>query len=164
MSRHREASAAIPAAAEALFEWLDDPARLGGHMSESSPMMGGGRMGYIFDAARGQSVGSVIRMDGQAFGLSLSLEEVVVERTPPRRKVWRTIGHPRLIIIGAYEMGFEITPQDDLKAELRIWIDYELPERGLGRRTPRLAGLYARWCVRQMVADAARHFGGEVRA
>lgn len=129
-------------------------------MSQSSAMLGGGRMKYVFDAARGRAAGSVIRMEGEGFGLSLSLEEVVVERWPPRRKVWRTRGRPKLIVIGAYEMGFEITSRSRGVSQLRIWIDYELPDRGVGRRIPTLAALYARWCVRQMVADAAAHFAG----
>lgn len=121
-------------------------------------------MTYSFDEARGQAVGSVIRMEGRAFGLSLSLEEMVVERTPPLRKVWRTIGRPQLIIIGGYEMGFEIAPVSARGSHVRIWIDYELPERGLGRRTPRLAALYARWCVHQMVEDASEQFGRVLKA
>lgn len=47
---------------------------------------------------------------------------------------------------------------------LRVCIDYEAPARGLGRRTPRLAAFYARWCVQKMVGDVARHFGRSARA
>src|SRR3990167_6963246 len=81
-------------------------------MGGPSAMMGGGRMTYAFDAQRGQAVGSHIRMGGEAFGLRLFVDEVVTVRDPPRRKVWRTTGEPRLIIIGAYEMGFEIAEED----------------------------------------------------
>lgn len=162
MRRHRETSMLVSAEASALFERLDDQTRLAEHMGQSSLMMGGGHMTYDFDAARGQAVGSRIRMGGQAFGLSLFVEEIVVERTPPRRKVWRTVGAPRLVIIGPYEMGFEITPAGDGVCRLRVWIDYEPPARGLGRRTPRLAAFYARWCVQRMVGDAADHFGRPV--
>jgi hypothetical protein len=159
MSRHRESTTRLAASADAVFARLDDQTRLAEHMGQSSMMMGGGRMTYDFDAAQGRAVGSHIRMGGQAFGLRLSVEEVVVERTPPHRKVWRTVGEPRLIIIGPYEMGFEIMPESPTACRLRVWIDYEPPARGLGRRTPRLAALYARWCVQQMVRDAAAAFG-----
>jgi hypothetical protein len=161
MNRHREASATIAASAEQIFARLDDQTRLAEHMSRPSMMMGGGRMTYAFDDARGRAVGSHNRMGGKAFGLELDLDEVVTERDPPRRKVWRTVGAPRLVIIGAYAMGFEIAPGPG-GARLTVWIDYALPSRGLGRWTPALADVYGRWCVEQMVKDAV--MGLEQRA
>jgi hypothetical protein len=170
MNRHREASSLIAARPEDLFAHLDDQTRLAKHMGQSSMMMGGGRMTYAFDAQAGRAVGSHIRMGGRAFGLELDLDEVVTEREPPRRKVWRTVGTPRLVIIGRYQMGFEIDPVE-AAARLRVWIDYDLPHSGFGRFTPALADLYARWCVQQMVRDAAGQFApdrlvasGSVRA
>ena len=44
-------------------------------------------------------------------GGTRSVEEIVTARQPPLRKVWRTIGVPRLLVIGEYRMGIEITPQ-----------------------------------------------------
>lgn len=152
-ARHEEATASIPATPERLFTHLDDQTRLGAHMSRPSLMMGGGEMRYVLDETRGQAVGSHIRMNGKAFGVKLSLDEVVQERVPPRRKVWRTVGEPKLIVIGSYEMGFELTPTNG-GARLVVWIDYDLPRKGLGRIFPALAVFYARWCVRRMVRDA----------
>src|SRR5215468_10521052 len=128
---HREASATVAAAPAQVFAHLDDQTRLAAHMSRPSLMMGGGRMSYEFDAARGQAVGSHIRMSGTAFGISLSLEEVVTERVPPRRKAWRTLGEPRLLVVGRYEMGFDLRPAAD-RTQLTAWIAYRLPQRGLG--------------------------------
>jgi len=119
-------------------------------------------MTYEFDAAKGRAVGSHIRMGGSAFGIKLFVEEVVTERDPPRRKIWKTIGDPSLVVVGAYQMGFEIEPTEK-GSWLRVWIDYE-PPKGVGRYTPSLGGLYARWCVRQMADDAARHFGALANA
>ncbi|MDO8324687.1 SRPBCC family protein [Phenylobacterium sp.] len=158
MTRHRQASVQVAATPERLFAHLDDQTRLAAHMARPSMMMGGGRMSYDFDERRGQAVGSHIRMGGRAFGLELFVDEVVTERIPPRRKVWRTVGRPRLIIIGDYEMGFEATPVPD-GAALRVWIDYELAPAGLGRLVPALADAYARWCVERMAGDARRTFG-----
>lgn len=154
---HRDAAAFVPAPARSVFERLDDQTRLAEHMGRPSAMMGGGRMTYEFDAMRGQAVGSHIRMGGEAFGLRLFVDEVVTLRDPPRRKVWRTTGEPTLIIMGAYEMGFEIA-DEGTGSRLRVWIDYTLPSRGWARRVPALAALYARWCVRRMVSDAVQHF------
>ena len=151
--RHEEASAFVAVASERLFRYLDDPSRLGAHMSRPSLMMGGGHMTYVLDEARGQAVGSHIKMSGSAFGMKLSLDEIVMEREPPRRKVWRTVGEPALIVIGSYEMGFEVTPMRE-GASLRVWIDYDLPRTWPARVFPVLATFYARWCVRQMVRDA----------
>ena len=54
----------------------------------TSPVMGGGQMSLELDAAGGREVGSHIRMTGTAFGLKLALDQVVIERTPPRSKTW----------------------------------------------------------------------------
>lgn len=152
-----EAAAFVPAPPTLVFERLDDHTRLGEHMGRPSAMMGGGSMTYEFDALRGQAVGSHIRMGGEAFGIRVFVDEVVTVRDPPRRKVWRTTGEPILIIMGAYEMGFEIS-EEGAGSNLRVWVDYALPVRGWARRTPVLARLYGRWCVRRMVSDAIRHF------
>jgi hypothetical protein len=127
-------------------------------VSKPSLMMGGGKMTYVFDEQKGRAVGSHIRMVGSAFGLPLSLDEVITERIPPRRKVWRTVGTPRLIVIGSYEMGFELRDADQGSA-LTVWIDYELPARELTRLLPAFGDAYARWCVKQMAGDAVRAFG-----
>ena len=158
MKRHKEASARVAAVPQTVFAHLDDQTRLAEHMSKPSLMMGGGKMTYGFDEQKGQAVGSHIRMGGRAFGLQLFLDEVVTERIPPRRKVWQTVGTPRLVVVGSYEMGFELSAVDQGSA-LRVWIDYELPPRGLGRFVPALGDAYARWCVEQMVRDAVSAFG-----
>ncbi|MDQ0464045.1 hypothetical protein QO010_001816 [Caulobacter ginsengisoli] len=158
MTRHQEARVRVSAPPRAVFERLDDQTHLAEHMTKPSMMMGGGAMTYDFDEARGQAVGSHIRMGGEAFGLSLFVDEVVTERDPSRRKVWRTVGTPRLLVVGPYEMGFELTPAGE-GSDLRVWIDYDLPERGLGRWLGAFpAGLYARWCVQRMAADAVENF------
>ena len=107
-SDHFETSAFVAAPPDIVFAYADDPARLSSHMSESLWMMGGGRMEIELDAGRGQSVGSRIRLSGRVLGLELSLEEIVIERVPPQRKVWETTGSPKLLVIGQYRMGFEL--------------------------------------------------------
>ena len=115
-------------------------------------------MQIILDEHRGQSVGSIIRLSGRVLGLELSLNEMVTERTPPSRKVWETVGVPRLLVIGPYRMGFDVTPGAS-GSVLRVFIDYALPaewpERWLGRV---FGGYYARWCTERMVNDAVHHF------
>ena len=83
-------------------------------------------MAVDVDDAKGQAVGSHIRLSGTAFGVGLSLVEVVAVRDPPREKIWETVGVPRLLVIGSYRMGFHITSAQH-GSELRVFIDYELP-------------------------------------
>lgn len=153
---HSEATASIAAPMEAVFAFMDNPAHLGAHMGRRSAAMGGMSMRTETDDRQGQAVGSVIRMSGRLLGLSLRLEEAVVERTPPSSKAWETLGEPRLLVIGRYRMGFDVAP-DNRGSLLRVWIDYDLPASGVPRGLGRLLGrIYAGWCVRQMAQEAAR--------
>lgn len=157
-TRHYEESKHVSAAPEELFSYVDDHTKFSSHMSESSWMMGGGSMQTTVDEGRGQKVGSHIQLKGKVFGITLFLDEVVTEHTPPHRKAWKTVGTPRLLIIGHYHMGLEITPEKE-GSRLTVFIDYELPEspstRWLGYM---FSGIYATWCVRQMLNGAQHYF------
>ena len=153
-----ESNGLVQSSINQVFAHLDDHTRLSSHMSERSWRTGGGRMETEIDEGRGQTVGSRIRLSGRVFGVELSVEEVVVERDPPRRKVWETTGAPKLLVIGQYRMGFELSAQGT-GSMLRVFIDYALPERPPARWLGPLFGrYYARWCTRQMVDDAVNHF------
>lgn len=157
-SRHEEHSAPINASAERVFDQLDDQTRLTEHMSKRSWKMGWGKMETVLDAQQGRSVGSHIVLRGRVFGIRLYLDEVVTLREPPLTKTWETIGEPRLLVIGPYRMGFDLTP-GDTTAQLRVAIDYDLPTKGISRLLGRLFGRsYAQWCTRQMVRDAQHSF------
>jgi hypothetical protein len=156
--RHFSRSADIEATPREIFAHLDDHARLSGHMTRSSWMMGGGRMDLSMDEGGGARVGSHIRLSGRAFGLFVALDEVVTTYEPPASKVWETVGEPKLLVIGAYRMGFAIE-HDAAPAKLRVFIDYDLPASGFARILGfLLGGLYASWCVKSMLSDAAAHF------
>ena len=156
---HWQQTIALPATAPAVFRHLDDFERLGAHMLRSSAMMAGSSMRYEFDAARGRGRGARIFLRGSVLGFDLSVDEEVIAYAPPLRKVWQTIGTPRLLVLAGYRMGFELTPVRD-GCQLRVFIDYELPEGGLSRLLGRLSGpVYARWCVNSMIDDARREFG-----
>ena len=158
LDRHCEYEAFVSAAPEQLFAYVDDQTLLSSHMSQSSWKMGGGKMSIEFDQARGQAVGSKIRLSGRVLGISVFVEEIVTERAVPRRKVWETIGQPRLLVIGHYRMGFDIAPAAD-GSSLRVFIDYDLPVSGFSRLLGFLfSRFYASWCTKQMVNDAANHF------
>jgi hypothetical protein len=155
---HFESKRDVRAPADVIFSYLDNHARLAAHMSQSSWMMAGARMAIELDESEGRTVGSRIRLRGRVLGIPLSVEEAVTERQPPLRKIWQTTGVPKLLVIGHYRMGFEITPQS-ASSSLRIFIDYAVPETPPARWLARLfGGSYARWCTESMADDAVRHF------
>jgi hypothetical protein len=158
-SRRDERVALVRADAQELFRELDDHTRLSAHMEQSSWMMLGSRMELRLDAARGRAVGSRIQLVGQILGVPIAVDEVVTERTPPKRKTWETQGVPRLLVIGPYRMGFELSPTASSGVvQLRVFIEYALPD-GRARWLARLLGpAYARWCVRRMAKDGTRRF------
>ena len=154
---HCESNGLVRAPMDQIFAHIDDRTRLSSHMSERSRRTGGGRVETEIDSGRVQKVGSRIRFSGRVFDVGLSVVEIVVERNPPRRKVWETTGTPKLLVISRYRMGFELSPQGK-GSMLRVFIEYALPERGLARWLGRLFGrYYARWCTQQMVDDAVKH-------
>lgn len=155
---HSESTRIVTASADAVFSHLDDHNRLAGHMSQSSWLMARSRMTINMDALKGRSTGSHIHLQGGVLGIPIHVEEVVTEHQPPFRKAWETIGVPKLLVIGSYKMGFEITPQGALSL-LRVFIDYDLPEPWLTRLLGQLLGrFYARWCTESMAKDAAAFF------
>ncbi len=121
-------------------------------------MMLGSRMSIDVDAGGGRVIGSAIRMHGRMMGVRLSLEEVITKRQVPAVKVWETIGTPELLVISHYRMGFELT-RNGASSLLRVFIDYSLPIKPPGSWFGYwLGAVYARWCTRQMVMGATRHF------
>jgi hypothetical protein len=157
-SRHAEHIATINASAARVFDYLDDQTRLSAHMSKRSWKLGWGRMDTVLDAQQGRSVGSHIVIRGRVFGIRLYLDEVVTVREPPLKKVWATVGEPRLLVIGQYRMGFDLMP-GEAGAQLRVAIDYDLPTKGIAKLLGRLFGRwYAQWCTRQMARDAQHSF------
>jgi hypothetical protein len=63
-------------------------------------------------------------------GLPIDFSESVTKYIPPREKVWRTIGEPRLLIIASYEMRVAVEPLSPSSSRLTISIAYELPRSG----------------------------------
>lgn len=162
--RHYEESTLISASPNEIFAYIDDHKRFSSHMSRSSWMMGGGKMGVSVDQGRGQKIGSHIRLSGKAFGIKLFLDEVITHYKPPFLKTWKTVGSPKLLVIGDYKMGVDISKfvSDEIKSknsptQLRVFIDYDLPTTNiwLGQL---FSGWYARWCVQQILKGVRDHF------
>jgi len=155
--RHYEESAVISATPKEVFNYIDNHTRFSSHMNKGSLMMGGGKMETRVDEEKGQKVGSHIKMSGKIIGIDLFLDEVVTKREPPNLKVWETVGIPKLLVIGNYQMGVEINSQNK-DSNLKVFIDYELP-KGKNSLLGYLFGdMYAKWCVRQMLSGTREEF------
>lgn len=159
LPRSFESTVRLSAPPEAVFDFLDDFTNIGAHMTRASWMMAGSRMTYEFGASGGRAIGGLVKITGSFLGMPIHIEERVTERDRPEGKAWRTVGLPRMLLMGAYRMGFAIHPVPG-GSRLEGYIDYVLPQRGPGRVAGALfAGLYARWCVRGMLAGAVARFG-----
>ena len=157
---HQRSEADVDANASVLFAHLDEHNRLAGHMAKPSLMMAGASLQVATDALHGKAVGSLIRITGRVCGINLAVEEVVSERLAPWHKTWETRGEPRLLVIGAYRMGFTISPHGN-RSHLVVFIDYQLPQSGFARILGLLFGrTYAAWCTRRMTGDAAAAMAG----
>jgi Polyketide cyclase / dehydrase and lipid transport len=148
----------IRAPAEAVFAHVDDIRNLGWHMTGRSSMaMMGSRLRLEVLSDQSTGLGAVYRYSGTMMGLSIDFSESVTKYLPPREKVWRTIGEPRLLIIASYEMRVAVEPLSRTSARLTISIAYELPRSAFWRIVGLLlARPYSRWCLRRMLQDARR--------
>ena len=156
---HFETEVEIDASPEELFDLLDDHRRLSAHMTKRSWMMAGSQMTIEMDEKQGRALGSKISLSGKILGLSLKVEEVVTEYDRPHSKAWKTVGSPRLLVIGQYGMGFSLAARGE-RSLLRVYIDYSPPHTGVSRLLARLFGKsYAKWCTNRMAHDASVHFG-----
>jgi hypothetical protein len=157
--RHHESAGRVYGSPADVFEFLDDHRRLSAHMTRASWMLAGSRMTIELDTQEGRALGSRISLGGRVLRIPLEVAEVVVEYAPPLSKRWRTVGSPKLLVIGSYEMGFTLTPGETDATTLRVFIDYTLPSHGIPRFLGMLfSGVYARWCTTRMARDAAIRF------
>lgn len=159
LPNHFEESVNLAAPPSVIFDYADDFAHFGEHMMRSSWMMAGSSMRYEFDRAGGKAIGAKVRLVGSILGAPLEVEEYVIERMSPLSKAWETAGNPRMLVLSAYRMGFEIAAQGT-GCRFRVFIDYAFPPNGMGLWAGRLAGgWYARWCVRSIAVGALKRFG-----
>jgi len=156
-SKHLEKTSSISADASTIFDFIDDHVKFSSHMNKSSWMMGGGRMMTEVDEYKGQKVGSHIKMSGKVMGVNLFLDEVVTEYSRPIRKVWKTVGNINLLVIGNYQMGVELTPENN-NTNLKVFIDYDLPSGGSKVIGVIFGRMYANWCIDQMLNGVINQF------
>src|SRR5262245_59773520 len=124
----------IQAPAAAVFAYVDDIHNLWSHMTgRSSMVMMGSRLRLKILSVQTTGLGATYRYAGTIMGLPIDFSESVTTYLPPREKVWRTIGEPRLLIISSYEMRLAVEPLAPSSSRLTISIVYELPRSGFWR-------------------------------
>ncbi len=156
--KHYEETVKVVANANTVFTFADNPANFSSHMNKSSWMMGGSKMETQTDDGKGQQIGSHIMMKGNVFGISLFLDEVIIQHEAPYKKAWETVGKINLAVIDHYKLGFEITPDGNFST-LKVYIDYNLSTSWKTWLPSILFGdMYAKWCVRQMCYGIEEHF------
>jgi Polyketide cyclase / dehydrase and lipid transport len=149
-----EKTVAVPATPARVFAWLDDPRNTGWHMSRPSLAMLGGALRVERLSAAATGVGATYRSWGRTLGLRIDFTTAVVRWVADREKVWRTVGDPRLIVLGHFEMRFGVEPVSE-GTRLTMVLEYELPPKGVGRLLGwALTASYAKWCLRRMCRDA----------
>jgi Polyketide cyclase / dehydrase and lipid transport len=150
-------SVEICAPAEAVFAYVDDIRNLGWHMTGRSSMaMLGSRLQLEVLSDQPTGLGATYRYSGTMMGFPIDFSESVTKYLPPREKIWRTIGRPRLLIIASYEMRVAVDPLSaSSSSRLTISIVYDLPRSGFWRIVALLlARPYSRWCLREMLKGA----------
>jgi hypothetical protein len=137
-----------------VFAWIDDPRNTGWHMSRPSVAMLGSVLHTEQVSSNESGLDATYRSHGRILGLPIDFTARVTRWVPDREKVWRTIGEPRLIILGAFEMQLTTAPEGD-DCRLTAGIDYTLPKSLAGRLLGHLlARPYSRWCLRRICRDA----------
>jgi len=107
---HFEKSIDIHASPAEVFAYVDDIHHTGFHMEKSSMPMMGGKMQVEILSRNTRGLGASYRWTGGVLGMPIDFSETVVNWVKGKERVWRTIGDPKIIIMGHYEMGFSLTP------------------------------------------------------
>ena len=101
---------------------------------------------------------ATITLSGKVLGCSLKVEEIVTHYDVSHAKAWKTVGSPRLLVIGPYGMGLSLVTRQG-GSVLRVFIDYAPPDAGVSRLLGRVFGkAYANWCTSRMASDAVTCF------
>jgi hypothetical protein len=146
----------IAARPEAVFSYADDIRNIGWHMTESSMPLMGSKLNVQIVSKNPTGLGASYRWYGKVMGLTIDFTETVTKWVRNKERVWSTIGEPQIIIIGNYEMWFNLEPAG-AKTRLTFGIRYDLPRPLFWRLVGfLLGGPYSRWCLKNMCGDAKK--------
>lgn len=139
---------------EKVFEYMDNLGNTGMHMTQSSKMMMGNKLGLEQLSQNAIGLNSKFRWYGKMMGLNMDFTVVVTKWNKAIEKTWETVGKSKMIILGWYQMHLFLSPElEGTKAELSISYTYpkNLWEKFLALL---LSKWYANWCLNNMLKDS----------
>ncbi|HET9745793.1 MAG TPA: SRPBCC family protein [Chitinophagaceae bacterium] len=151
-----ERSKIYQASPEEVFDCLDDLSVTGMHMTKSSMPMMGGKMNVELLSPHQKGLNTKYRWTGKVLWMVLDFTVHVTEWIRGREKSWETVGVARMIIMSWFKMNLKVEGNNQ-QSTAHLSINYEKP-RGFFNRMLSflLAGWYSRWCLNNMLNDAAR--------
>jgi hypothetical protein len=99
----------------------------------------------------------LLRRGGQLPGLPLRVDEIIDTYEPGRKKSWRSVGVPRLLVLGRYRMGFEVCPRAD-ETDVLVYVEWDPLPGWRGALLRGAARRYAAWFVDSAVRGAQGAF------
>ncbi len=144
----------IYSTAEKVFDYMDNIANTGMHMTKSSKPMMGSKLELKQLSENATGLNSKFRWYGKMMGFTMDFTVVITKWIKDKEKVWETIGKAKMIIMSWYQMQLVISPDgQNTKAELSI--AYTKPKNIFFKFIAFfLAPLYANWCLNNMLQDS----------
>lgn len=140
-----------------VFQFMDDLAKTGMHMTKRSMMMMGSKLTLEDITQSGTGIGSTFHWYGKMMGMKIDFTETITEWKVDQSKKWDTIGDAKLIIFSWYQMGFDLKPFGK-DTEATLWIKYKTPKGWFDLLLSVLfAKWYCRWCINNMLQDTKAH-------
>ena len=150
----------IHSTAEKVFACMDDIADTGMHMTKSSIPMMGSKLELKQLSENATGLNSKFRWFGKMMGFTMDFTVVVTKWIKDKEKVWETIGKPKMIILGWYQMRLLVSAEaQNIKAVLSI--TYTKPKNIFFKFIAFfLAPLYSNWCLNNILQDSKKTLDG----
>ncbi len=147
----------INATPQSVFEFMDDVRNSGMHMSKDSKAMMGTHLELQLLSKNFSGPETSYRYIGKVMGMTIDFTVVVTRWIQNMEKIWETIGHPKVIVIGWFRMFLKLTPKNG-NTSVELGISYEKPKSFFGKILCFFFGSwYAKWCLKNMLNDAKKN-------
>ena len=145
-----------PALPGEVFDLIDDLGITGMHMTKSSMALMGSKLDLNYLTEHHTGPGSKYRWTGKMIGIKMDFTVEVTKWIYGVEKSWETIGEARMIIYSWFRMHLLLRNQNG-GAVAELSITYEKPIQWYLKILSFLfAGLYARWCLKNMLSDSKK--------
>ena len=149
------------ASADEVFNSLDDLSIAGMHMTNTSMPMMGGKMNLEFLTLARKGLHTSYRWTGKVLWMLLDFTIVVTRWIKGREKTWETVTPAKMIIYAWFRMDLKVM-ESNHQSTAHLSISYEKPKETINRILSFLfADWYCRWCLKNMLNDAANKLRNE---